>query len=47
MAMAIAACWRPMAMQASPQSDVETPSSPRSQSAASTIDGQTGRGDFR
>jgi hypothetical protein len=47
MAMPIAACSWPMAMQASPHSDFETPSSPRNQSAASTISGHAGRGDFR
>jgi hypothetical protein len=47
MAMPIAACSWPMAMQASPHSDFETPSSPRNQSKASTISGQAGRGDFR
>ena len=46
-AMAIAACSRPMARHASPQRDFETPSSPRSQSAASTISGQAGVGVFR
>ena len=46
-AIAIAACSRPMARQASPQRDFETPSSPRSQSAASTISGQAGVGVFR
>jgi putative DNA-invertase from lambdoid prophage Rac len=41
-ATASAAFFRPMARQASPQSDFDTPSSPRSQSAASTTCGQVG-----
>ena len=40
LATAIASSSRPIARQASPQSDFDTPSSPRSQSAASTISGQ-------
>lgn len=41
-ATAIAACSRPIARQASPQIDLEIPSSSRSQSAASTISGHRG-----
>ena len=46
-AIAIAACSRPMAMQASPHRDFETPSSPRRLSAALTISGQAGVGVLR